>query len=135
MNGVRTGPVLNNFLYDDAANLEIEMKFMLEYMLEKNEQQGTGEPSRVDEAGTDNPASASIDTNIFCRSTPPKILERSSCLQDIADSTQKSTNIPSCHPALDVDREIARKDLLELEDREQLVDLDSSREVIPFKLS
>ncbi|WZZ78352.1 hypothetical protein YC2023_098924 [Brassica napus] len=50
-------------------------------------------------------------------------------------STQKSTDVSSFHPDLDVDREITMEDflkleeLLELEDGEKLEDLDSSREV------
>ncbi|KAF3532039.1 hypothetical protein DY000_02039626 [Brassica cretica] len=69
-------------------------KSTLEYMIEEDEQQGYGEPRRVEEAGIDVPTSTSIDTNICCRLTPPKILERSSCPQVIPDSTHKSTYVP-----------------------------------------
>ncbi|KAH0903359.1 hypothetical protein HID58_042862, partial [Brassica napus] len=52
---------------------------------------------------------------------------------DIVDSAQKNTDVSSCHPDLDVDREITMKDFLklkeflELEDGEKLEDLDSKR--------
>ncbi|KAF3536883.1 hypothetical protein F2Q69_00019819 [Brassica cretica] len=57
----------------------------------------------------------SIDRDSYFRSTPLEIPERSSCPQDIAESTHKS-----------VDKS---KEFLELEDGEKLEDLDSSREV------
>ncbi|KAF3591908.1 hypothetical protein DY000_02021953 [Brassica cretica] len=53
----------------------------------------------------------------------------------VEDSTLESTNIPSCDPTSDGDREITIEDFLELEefleleDGEKLEDLDSSREV------
>ncbi|KAF3532904.1 hypothetical protein DY000_02040727 [Brassica cretica] len=78
---------------------------------------------------------ASIDGDSCFRSTPLKIPERSSCPQDIADSTHKSVDISSCDPTSDGDREITIEDFveleefLELEDGEKLEDLDSSREV------
>ncbi|KAF2582913.1 hypothetical protein F2Q68_00005127 [Brassica cretica] len=34
---------LNNFLYDVAANLEIEIKSIMEYMVEEDKQQESGE--------------------------------------------------------------------------------------------
>ncbi|KAF3602336.1 hypothetical protein F2Q69_00036206 [Brassica cretica] len=77
----------------------------------------------------------SIDGDSCFRSTPLKIPERSSCPQDIADSTHKSVDISSCDPTSDGDREITIEDFveleefLELEDGEKLEDLDSSREV------
>ncbi|KAF3564639.1 hypothetical protein DY000_02015901 [Brassica cretica] len=43
-----------------ATNLEIEMRYMLEYMVEDDEQYGFEEPSRVEEAGTRDLASQSI---------------------------------------------------------------------------
>ncbi|KAF3527959.1 hypothetical protein DY000_02040739 [Brassica cretica] len=78
---------------------------------------------------------ASIDGDSCFRSRPLEIPESLICPQDIVDSAQKNTDVPSCHPDLDVDREITMKDFLgleeflELEDGEKLEDLDSSREV------
>ena len=46
---------------DVASNLEIEMKSMLEYMVEDDEEYGSGEPSRVEEDDTRDPSSQSID--------------------------------------------------------------------------
>ncbi|KAF2573246.1 hypothetical protein F2Q70_00004659 [Brassica cretica] len=77
----------------------------------------------------------SIDGDSCFRSTPLEFLERSSCPQDIADSTHKSVDISSCDPTSDGDREITIEDFLELEefleleDGEKLEDLDLSREV------
>ncbi|KAF3597457.1 hypothetical protein DY000_02021706 [Brassica cretica] len=76
-----------------------------------------------------------IDTEFCHRSIPLEIPERSSCPQDIADSTLRSIDISSCDPTSDGDREITMEDFLELEefleleDGEKLEDLDSSREV------
>ncbi|KAF2574184.1 hypothetical protein F2Q70_00004351 [Brassica cretica] len=58
--------------------------------------------------------SAAIDTDFCHRSIPLKIPERSSCPQDIADSTLKSIDISSCDPTSDGDREITMEDFLEL---------------------
>uniref|UniRef100_A0A0D2ZRH8 Retrotransposon gag domain-containing protein n=1 Tax=Brassica oleracea var. oleracea TaxID=109376 RepID=A0A0D2ZRH8_BRAOL len=55
---------------------------------------------------------------------------------DIVDSAQKNTDVSSCHPDLEVDREITMEDFLELEefleleDGEKLEELDSSREIV-----
>ncbi|KAF2581106.1 hypothetical protein F2Q68_00004995 [Brassica cretica] len=78
--------------------------------------------------------STSIDGDSCFRSTPLEIHERSSCPQDIADSTHKSIDISSCDPTSDGDREITMEildleEFLELEDGEKLEDLDSSRKV------
>ncbi|KAF3523495.1 hypothetical protein F2Q69_00048428 [Brassica cretica] len=54
---------------------------------------------------------------------------------DIADSAQKNTDVSSCYPGPDVDREITMEDFLELEefleleDGEKLEELDSGGEV------
>ncbi|KAF2546790.1 hypothetical protein F2Q70_00022224 [Brassica cretica] len=77
----------------------------------------------------------SIDTNSCCRSIPLEIPEKSSCPQDIADSTLKSINVSSCYPDQKVEKEITMEDFLELEEFlelegwQQLGDLDSSEEV------
>ncbi|KAF3568579.1 hypothetical protein DY000_02015598 [Brassica cretica] len=129
---------LNKFLCDDAANLSIEMKSMMEYMVEDDEQYGSGERSRVEEADTRDPASQSIDittsplidtsisrsidTDSSCRSTPPEIPEKSSCPQDIPDSKVKSSDVSSNYLALEVDKEIAMEDFLELENFVKLED-------------
>ncbi|KAF2599206.1 hypothetical protein F2Q68_00008442 [Brassica cretica] len=92
-----------------TANLEIEMRPLLEYMVKDDEQYGSGGPSRVKEADTRNPASqsidirpspsidtstsTSIDTISSYRSTPLEIHDRLSCFRDSADSTQKSTDV------------------------------------------
>uniref|UniRef100_A0A0D2ZVE8 Uncharacterized protein n=1 Tax=Brassica oleracea var. oleracea TaxID=109376 RepID=A0A0D2ZVE8_BRAOL len=72
---------LNKFLYDAAANLEIEMEYIRRHMVEGDEQQVSGELSRVEEAdisgttstSTDGRTSTSIDgttsTSTECRST------------------------------------------------------------------
>ncbi|KAF2531882.1 hypothetical protein F2Q70_00031793 [Brassica cretica] len=78
---------------------------------------------------------ASIDRDSCFRSTPLEFHERSSCPQNIADSTHKSTDLSSCDPTSDGDREITMEvfleleEFLELKDGEKLEDLDSSREV------
>ena len=53
---------LNKFLYDDAANLEIEMESQRRYVVEGYEQHVSEELSRVEEAGTKD--STSTSTNI-----------------------------------------------------------------------
>ena len=99
-----TSAFFNKFIYEPAENLENEMRYMLGYMIEDDEQHGSGEPSRVEEADTRDPASqsidimtsplidsstsTSIDTISCCRSTPLEIHDRSSCFHDSADSTQ-----------------------------------------------
>ncbi|KAF2573457.1 hypothetical protein F2Q70_00003705 [Brassica cretica] len=121
-----------------ASNLSIEMKSMMEYMVEDDEQYGSGERSRVEEADTRDPASQSIDittsplidtsisrsidTDSSCRSTPPEIPEKSSCPQDIPDSKVKSSDVSSNYLALEVDKEIAMEDFLELENFVKLED-------------
>ncbi|KAG5399960.1 hypothetical protein IGI04_014567 [Brassica rapa subsp. trilocularis] len=77
---------------------------------------------------------ASIDGDSCFRSTPLEIHGRSSCSQDIADSTHKSTDVSCCSLSPDVEREITMEvleleEFLELEDGEKLGDLDLSREV------
>ncbi|KAG5375881.1 hypothetical protein IGI04_040477, partial [Brassica rapa subsp. trilocularis] len=77
----------------------------------------------------------SIDSNSCCRSIPLEIPEKSSCPQDIADSTLKSIDVSSCYPDQKVEKEITMEDFLELEefleleDGQQLGDLDSSEEL------
>ncbi|KAF3540519.1 hypothetical protein F2Q69_00020067 [Brassica cretica] len=51
-----TSAFFNKFIYEAAANLEIEMRSLLEYMVEDDEQYGSGGPSRVEEADTRDPA-------------------------------------------------------------------------------
>ncbi|WZZ77826.1 hypothetical protein YC2023_098398 [Brassica napus] len=77
---------------------------MLGYMVEDDEQYGSEELSRVDEADINDPTSAStdgttsmsinasIDRNTCCRLTPIEIPESSSYPQYSADSTHKSTD-------------------------------------------
>ncbi|KAF2555716.1 hypothetical protein F2Q68_00015714 [Brassica cretica] len=78
---------------------------------------------------------ASIDGDSYFRSTPLEIHEISSCPQDIVDSTHRSTDVSSCSPSRDVEKEITMEDFLEqeefleLEDGEKLEDLDSIFEV------
>ncbi|KAG5388456.1 hypothetical protein IGI04_029997 [Brassica rapa subsp. trilocularis] len=52
---------LNKFLYDDAANLEIEMESLRRYVVEDNEQHVSRELSIVEEAGTEGTTSTSTD--------------------------------------------------------------------------
>ncbi|KAG5399969.1 hypothetical protein IGI04_014576 [Brassica rapa subsp. trilocularis] len=47
--------------WEDITNLEIEMRTMLEYMVEDDEQHGSGEPSTTEEADISHSTSASID--------------------------------------------------------------------------
>ncbi|KAF3591552.1 hypothetical protein DY000_02022332 [Brassica cretica] len=111
---------------------------------EEDEQYGSGEPSRIEEADTRDPASQSIDittspsidtstsTSIdpisCCRSTPLEIHDRSSCFWDSADSTQKSTDVSSFDIVSYVDKEITMEDFLELEDEAQPENLDQNLE-------
>ncbi|XP_033143572.1 serine-rich adhesin for platelets-like [Brassica rapa] len=50
---------LNKFLYDNAANLEIEMESLRRYVVEDNEQHVSRELSIVEEAGTEGTTSTS----------------------------------------------------------------------------
>ena len=102
-------------------------------MAKIDKQYGSGEPSRVEEADTRDPASqsinittsppidtsilGSIDTDSNSRLTPPEIPEKSNCPQDIANSKVKSSDVSSS-----VDKEIAMEDFLELEDFVKLED-------------
>ncbi|KAG5373790.1 hypothetical protein IGI04_042892 [Brassica rapa subsp. trilocularis] len=130
---------LNKFLDDAAANLEIEIRSMLEYMVEDDEQHESGKLSTIEVADISDTSSSSIDTltitsivtptsssinpstsemidTDFChRSIPLEIPERSSCPQDIANSTQKSIDETSCDLTSDVDK-VTLKDFLELEE-------------------
>lgn len=54
---------LNNFFYDAAENIEIEMESMMIYMVEDDEHHGSGELSIVDEADIGNPTSTSTNTD------------------------------------------------------------------------
>ncbi|KAF3535990.1 hypothetical protein F2Q69_00020071 [Brassica cretica] len=139
-----TSAFFNKFIYEAAVNLEIEMRSLLEYMVEDDEQYGSGGPSRVEETDTRDPASqsidirpspsidtstsTSIDTISSYRSTPLEIHDRSSCFRDSADSTQKSIDVSSCDLVPDVDREITMEDFLELEDEAQPENLDHNLE-------
>nr|VDC71454.1 unnamed protein product [Brassica rapa] len=83
---------VNNFLYDAAASLEIEMRSMMEHMVEDDEQHVSGELSRIEEVDIsdmssepiDTPTSTSIDpslqtsidTNSCCRSIRLEIPEK-----------------------------------------------------------
>ncbi|KAG5384907.1 hypothetical protein IGI04_036377 [Brassica rapa subsp. trilocularis] len=143
---------LNEFLYDATANLEIETRYRVEYMVEDDEQHESGKLSTVGVAanisGTSSssidtltitsiitPTSSSIDPSTsemidtdFChRSISLEIPERSSCPQDIANSTQESIDESSCDLTLDVDK-VTLKDFLELEEwlRQKLDDQPAS---------
>ena len=118
---------LNEFIYDGAANLEIEMEYILRYqidMAQRDEYHGSGEPNRAGDvdtgdlhlASTDTATSESINTNSCYRSTTIEIPESSNCSQNIADSRPESTDISSSFLAPDVDREITMEDFLELEE-------------------
>ncbi|KAF2536237.1 hypothetical protein F2Q68_00021106 [Brassica cretica] len=109
-----TSAFFNKFIYEAATNLEIEMRSMLEYMVEDDEQYGFEEPSRVEEADTRDLASQSIGIT-----TSPSYS---------ADSTQKSTDVSSCDLVPDVDREITMEDFLELKDEAQSENLDRNLE-------
>ncbi|KAF3548235.1 hypothetical protein DY000_02006829 [Brassica cretica] len=112
-------------------------------MVEGDKQHVSGELSRVEEADFSDTTSALIDTSTAASINDLNVYQqydlnidrRSSCPQDIADSTHKSVDISSCDPTSDGDREITIEDFLELEefleleDGEKLEDLDSSREV------
>ncbi|KAF3531187.1 hypothetical protein DY000_02040264 [Brassica cretica] len=60
--------------------------------------------------------SAAIDIDFCHRSIPLEIPERSSCPQDIADSTHKSTDDGEKLEDLDSSREVTMEDFLELEE-------------------
>ncbi|KAF2602236.1 hypothetical protein F2Q70_00025780 [Brassica cretica] len=80
--------------------------------------------------------SVAIDRDFCHPSIPLEIPERSSCPQDIADSTHKSIDESSCSPSPDVEKGITMEDFLELEefleleDGEKFEDLDSSRKLL-----
>ena len=57
-----TSAFFNKFIYEIAANLEIEMRSMLGYMVEDHEHYGSGEPSSIEEADISDTSSASNDT-------------------------------------------------------------------------
>ncbi|KAF2562339.1 hypothetical protein F2Q70_00017445 [Brassica cretica] len=151
-------PVKNNTTCGKTEKIEV-----LILKLEGNEmlrdEEGNGmlrdeeEPSKVEDVDTSYLTSASIDSSTlesidistsetidtdFChRSIPLEIPERSSCPQDFADSTHKSTDISSCSPSPDVEKGLTMEDsleleeFLELEDGENLEDLDSTTELSP----
>ncbi|WZY99105.1 hypothetical protein YC2023_071434 [Brassica napus] len=68
-NDCRKRKLSQQFLYDAAASLEIEMRSMMEYMVEDDEQHASGELSRIEEVDIsdmslepiDTPTSTSID--------------------------------------------------------------------------
>jgi len=124
---------------------------MLEYMVEDDEQHESGKLSTVEVADISDTSSSSIDTltitlivaptsssidpstsemidTDFChRSIPLEIPERSSCPQDIANSTQERIDESSCDLTSDVDK-VTLKDFLELEEwlRQKLDDQPAS---------
>ncbi|KAF2538755.1 hypothetical protein F2Q68_00020787 [Brassica cretica] len=118
---------------------------MLRYMVEDDEQYGSGELSRVDKADISDPTSASIDgttsastdgttsastdgkTSTSINSTT-STLTNATTSTSIHDSTQKSTDVSSCDLVPDVDREITMEDFLELEDEAQPENLDHNLE-------
>ncbi|KAG5384634.1 hypothetical protein IGI04_036104 [Brassica rapa subsp. trilocularis] len=102
---------LNKFLYDAAANLEIEIRSMLEYMVEDDEQHESGKLSTVEVADISDMSSSSIDTLTITSIITPT----SSCPQDIANSTQESIDESSCDLTSGVDK-VTLKDFLELEE-------------------
>ncbi|WZY77944.1 hypothetical protein YC2023_024328 [Brassica napus] len=53
---------VNKFLYDATASLEIEMRSMMEYMVEDDEQHVSGELSRIEEVDISDMSSEPIDT-------------------------------------------------------------------------
>nr|VDD31245.1 unnamed protein product [Brassica oleracea] len=136
-----TSAFFNKFIYEAAANLGIEMRSMLRYMVEDDEQYGSGELIRVDKADISDPTSASIDgmtsastdgttsastdgkTSTSINSTT-STLTNATTSTSIDDSTQKSTDVSSCDLVPDVDREITMEDFLELEDEAQPDNLD-----------
>ena len=94
----------------------IPIQLLDDIMAKRDEQHVSGELSRIEEVDIsdmssliDTPTSTSIDiptvtsidhslqtsidTNSCCRSIPLEIPEKSSCPQDIADSTHKSVDI------------------------------------------
>ena len=84
-------------------------------MAKRDEYHGSGEPNITEEAdmgdlhlasidgstseSIDHTISASIDGESCFRTRPLEIPKRSSCPQDISDSTQKKTDASSCYPA------------------------------------
>ncbi|KAF3534871.1 hypothetical protein DY000_02040090 [Brassica cretica] len=64
----------------------------------------------------------SIDGDSCFQSTPLEIHGRSSCPQDIADSTHKNVDISSCDHTSEGDIEITMEDFLELEEFLELED-------------
>ncbi|WZZ69827.1 hypothetical protein YC2023_081197 [Brassica napus] len=74
---------LNKFLYDAAANLEIEIRSMLEYMVEDDEQHESGKLSIVEVADISDTSSSSIDTlTITSIVTPHLIVDRPQYLRN-----------------------------------------------------
>uniref|UniRef100_M4FFL1 Uncharacterized protein n=1 Tax=Brassica campestris TaxID=3711 RepID=M4FFL1_BRACM len=124
---------------------------MLEYMVEDDEQHESGKLSTVEVADISDTSSSSndtltitsivtptsssidpstsemIDTDFCHRSIPLEIPERSSCPQDIANSTQEIIDESSCDLTSDVDK-VTLKDFLELEEwlRQKLDDQPAS---------
>ncbi|KAG5374284.1 hypothetical protein IGI04_042397 [Brassica rapa subsp. trilocularis] len=116
---------VNKFLYDAAASLEIEIRSMMEYMVEDDEQH---------ELRTDRYSNLNIDRhpNRNIDRPQPSNIDRHKLLLSIE---LKSIDVSSYYPDQKVEKEITMEyfleveAFLELEDGQQLGDLDSSEEV------
>ncbi|KAF2561734.1 hypothetical protein F2Q70_00016778 [Brassica cretica] len=100
---------LNKFLYDTAANLEIEMESLRRYVVEDDEQHVSGELSRVEESGTEDATSTSTDSRTSTSTDDVKrevtmedSLELEEWLEDMNQNSKKK---------LDDDQHISRVDL------------------------
>ncbi|KAF2594064.1 hypothetical protein F2Q70_00043389 [Brassica cretica] len=128
----------------DAFSWFSQLQLLDDFIAKRDEQHVSRELSRVEEAGTEDATSTFTDgrtsTSIDITTSRSIDITASTSIDIttstyIDDSAQKNTDVSSCHPDLDVDREITMEDFLELEefleleDGEKLEDLDSSREV------
>ncbi|KAF2580806.1 hypothetical protein F2Q68_00004678 [Brassica cretica] len=105
----------DRFLASLDEEYMIPIQLLDDIMPKRDEQHGFGGPSKVEEFDTSDSTSASFDSSTsesidigtsetidtdFChRPIPLEIPERSSCPQDIADLTHKSTDVSSCSPS------------------------------------
>ncbi|KAF2550824.1 hypothetical protein F2Q68_00034604 [Brassica cretica] len=107
----------------------IPVQLLNDFIAKKDEQHVSGELSRVEEAGTEDTTSKSIDitTSTSIDSTTTTSTDDKTSTS-IDGSPQKSTDISSCDLVPDLDRESTMEDFLELEDEEQPENLDHNLE-------
>ncbi|KAF3512089.1 hypothetical protein F2Q69_00006059 [Brassica cretica] len=136
---------LEEFLASLDEEYMIPIQLLDDIMAKRDEQHVSGEPSRVEEDGTKDTTSMSIDittstsidittstsidiTTLTLIDSMTSMSTDDKTLTSINRSTQKSTDESSCVLVPDVDREITIEDFLELEDKTTPENLDHNLE-------